>query len=118
LVGLKRWDEAVDIMRTHKFRPWEGARAMHHWWTEALLGRAQLRREAGDLAGALADYELALTYPRNLGVGRSAHPDEARIHRLLAETAREAGDFGKWEKHMAIAAEEESRRIGGADVGA
>ena len=104
LVRLERWDEALELMQTHKFRPWEGARAMHSLWTQALVARAALRRAAGDAAGAVADYELALTYPRNLGVGRAAYPEEARVHWLLAEALGELGEAAKREEHLVAAA--------------
>jgi len=116
LVQLKRWDEALEVMRRHKFRPWEGARHMHALWTEALVGRAAARREAGDLEGALADYELALTYPRNLGVGRAAYPQEAEVHWLAAEVAGELGDDNRRGEHLEAAAGERHRRVCEADL--
>jgi tetratricopeptide (TPR) repeat protein len=116
LVQLCRWDEAASLMQSHKFRPWEGARGMHGLWTQALVGRAGQRREAGDAAGAIADFELALTYPRNLGVGRSARPHEAEVHYLLADAAREAGDDARRMRHLAAAADEEHPRTCEADI--
>jgi tetratricopeptide (TPR) repeat protein len=116
LVQLERWDEAVSLMQSHKFRPWEGARGMHGLWTQALVGRAAQRREAGDAAGGIADYELALTYPRNLGVGRSAHPHEAEVHYRLAVAAGEAGDEERRTRHLTAAAAEEHPRTCEADI--
>ncbi len=116
LVQLKRWDQAIEVMQTHKFRPWEGARQMHMLWTTALLGRAAQRRQAGDPRGAIEDYEQALTYPRNLGVGRAAHAAEAKVHWLLAEAAEEAGDGGKRDQHLRAAAEEKHAQLGEADL--
>ncbi len=116
LVELKRWEAAIELMQAHKFRPWEGARRMHALWTEALVGRAATRREAEDVEAALADYELALTYPRNLGVGRAAYPQEAKVHWLAAEVAAQLGDEEKRVGHLSAAAEERHRRIGEADL--
>lgn len=116
LVALERWDEALELMRSHRFRPWEGARGMHALWTRALVGRAAARREAGDPAGALADYELALTYPRNLGVGRAAYPQEAEVHWLAAEVAGELGDERTRMEHLAAAADEAHARPCRADL--
>jgi tetratricopeptide (TPR) repeat protein len=116
LVQLERWDEAVQLMKTHKFKPWEGARQMHALWTRALVGRAERHRKAGDLHAAVANYELALTYPRDLGVGRAACPQEAKVRWLLAQAAGEAGDSAKRDLHLRAAAEEKHLNVCEADV--
>lgn len=116
LLQLERWDEAVEIMQTHKFRPWEGARAMHQCWVQALQGRAEARLRAGDPAGALADYELALTYPRNLGVGRSAYPQESALHWKAAEVAKALGDETARRAHLEAAAAEQHPHVCEADL--
>jgi tetratricopeptide (TPR) repeat protein len=41
------------------------------------MKRGQNRFESKDFAGALKDFEAALTYPDNIGVGRSNRPQEA-----------------------------------------
>jgi tetratricopeptide (TPR) repeat protein len=41
------------------------------------MKRGEKRFEAKDFAGALKDFEAALTYPENIGVGRSNRPLEA-----------------------------------------
>ncbi len=43
----------------------------------AHVERGRQRLQQGQLAGALADFEAALTYPANLNVGRSNKPQEA-----------------------------------------
>jgi len=116
LVEFSRWDEALELMRTHRFLPWEGARQMHALWTRALTGRAAEREQAGDHAAALADYELALTYPRNLGVGRAAYPQEARIRWLAAECAARLGDEARRRELLESAAEERHDHTCEADL--
>ncbi len=116
LLDLQRWDEPLDLLQAYTFLPWEGARGMHAQWTRALVGRAEQRRSAGQIAEAAADYELALTYPRNLGVGRAAYPEEARLHWLLAGAAGEMGDEPKRQQHLQAAAEETHARLCEADV--
>jgi hypothetical protein len=116
LVQLERWDEAIELMNAHKFKPWEGARQMHALWAKALVGRAERHRKSGDLRAAIADYELALTHPRNLGVGRAAYPEEAKVHWLLAEAAAKIGDSARREQHLRAAAGEKHLRICEADL--
>ncbi len=107
LLELSRWDDAIALMRHYNYQPWEGERAMHERWTQAHVCRAADKRLAGDAAGAVADYEIALTYPRNLGVGRAAYPQEARVHWLLAEAAAEVGDEQRRDAHLQLAADEQ-----------
>ena len=116
LLDPEQGDEALGLLGAHDFLPWEGARMMHAYWTRALVGRAAVAREQGDASAALADYELALTYPRNLGVGRAAYPQEAMVHWLIAEVAEELGDERKRDDHLRTAAAEEHPRICEADV--
>jgi len=116
LVELGRWDEALALMAAHRFRPWEGARQMHALWSRALTGRAAEREQAADFVAALADYELALTYPRNLGVGRSAHPHEAPLRWLAAECAAQLGDEAKRTELLEGAADEEHEHVCEADL--
>ncbi len=116
LLKLQRWDEALDLLQAYTFLPWEGARGMHAQWTRALLGRAEQRRSGGQIAEAIADYELALTYPRNLGVGRAVYPQEARVHWLLAGAAGEIGDEPKRQQHLQAAAQETHAHLCEADV--
>lgn len=115
LIALKRYDEGLAILQVHRFFPWEGATRMRSVWVNCLAGRAQVATEAGDHAGALADLELAATYPRNLGVAKLAHPQDARIHWLAAEQAAELGDDDKRQQHLQAAADEPHRRTGEAD---
>jgi tetratricopeptide (TPR) repeat protein len=116
LVALQRWDEALELLPAYRFKPWEGARQMHGLWVAALTGRAERHRAAGDLRAAVADYELALTYPRHLGVGCAAYPQEAKLHWMVAETAGELGDEPKRQEHLSAAAEEKHQGLGEADL--
>lgn len=116
LVELEQWDAAIELLSAHNFLPWEGARGVHEQWVRAHVGRAAERIERGEVLDAIADYETALTYPRNLGVGRKAHPEEARVHRLLAAAAVSAGDEEKRIEHLTAGAEERHHRPCEADI--
>jgi len=105
LVELERWDEALQELQTHRFLPWEGARSMRKIWVDALLGRAQVAEGAGNLNAALADCELALQYPRNIGVGKAAQPrEDAQIYVRAADLAAKLGDSRKQEQYLQLAA--------------
>ncbi|KKL96195.1 hypothetical protein LCGC14_1846880, partial [marine sediment metagenome] len=76
-----RYDEAVKVYRTRKFRVAEGRYELHDHYAMALVARATEHLSAGRAAEALKDLDAALEYPENLGIGR---PDwasgDATIH--------------------------------------
>jgi len=75
----KRYGEAVDLLEsTPYFVNWEGQTITWDLFHKAHLERGQRRFENKDLKGALHDFEAALTYPENIGVGRSNKPQEAQ----------------------------------------
>lgn len=112
LVQLGRWKEALELLRSGRYLPYEGARGVHRLWVEAQKGLAGELREQGDLAGALAAYEAALTYPQNLSVGRTAFADEAELHWLAAEVAE--GEARQ--TRLCLAAEEVHPRVTRGDA--
>lgn len=65
---------------------------MRGLWVDCLTGRAGKRAESGDHKAALTDLELALTYPRNLGVGKRSRDSDARLYWLAAEQAGAVGN--------------------------
>ncbi|MHC4584040.1 MAG: DUF5107 domain-containing protein [Planctomycetota bacterium] len=75
----KRYGAAVDLLEsTPYFVNWEGQTVTWDLFHKAHLERGKRRFEKGDLKGALHDFEAALTYPENIGVGRSNKPKEAQ----------------------------------------
>jgi predicted Zn-dependent protease len=77
-VDEKRWDDCVKLLEsTPYFVNWEGQDITWRLFNRSHIERGRERLERGDAAGALADFEAALTYPANLNVGRSNQPEEA-----------------------------------------
>jgi len=77
-VALERFDDAVSLLELTLFTNREGDTGSHRIFYEAHLSRGLARYEQDDHAGALRDFETALTYPVNLNVGRPYRPREAR----------------------------------------
>ncbi len=74
----KRYEETINLLEsTPYFVNWEGQSITWNLFHGAHMNRGQNRMEAKDFAGALKDFEAALTYPDNIGVGRSNRPLEA-----------------------------------------
>ncbi len=78
-IDEQRYGDAVDLLEsTPYFVNWEGQTITWDLFHKAHLERGKRRFENKDLKGALHDFEAALTYPENIGVGRSNKPQEAQ----------------------------------------
>jgi tetratricopeptide (TPR) repeat protein len=74
----KRYTDAIDLLEsTPYFVNWEGQTITWDLFHKSHVERGRQRFESKDFAGALRDFEAALTYPENIGVGRSNKPPEA-----------------------------------------
>jgi tetratricopeptide (TPR) repeat protein len=77
----QRHDDTIKLLEsTPYFVNWEGQTITWNLFHGAHMKRGEKRFEAKDFAGALQDFEAALTYPENIGVGRSNRPQEADAH--------------------------------------
>ncbi len=72
LVELGRYDRAIELLRSHHFRVWEGGEGIHGTYVDAHLGRGQEYLAENKPAEALRDFESALEYPDNLEVAKPA----------------------------------------------
>jgi tetratricopeptide (TPR) repeat protein len=74
----QRYDDTIRLLEsTPYFVNWEGQTITWDLYHRAHMARGQARFEGKDYAGALEDFEEALSYPENIGVGRSNKPQEA-----------------------------------------
>ena len=74
----QRHSDTIELLdATPYFVNWEGQTITWTLFNRSHVARGRKRLEAKDFAGALADFEAALTYPENIGVGRSNTPEEA-----------------------------------------
>ena len=77
-VQLGRYDQALEMLSSHRFHSWEGGYGVHLYWVESQIRKGDSYFEAGDYAKALERYRLALTYPDNLEVKEQPHTIHAR----------------------------------------
>jgi tetratricopeptide (TPR) repeat protein len=70
---LGRYDQAIQLLKTHRFHNWEGYGDIHDVYMDAYLLRGEGEFRAGKYQEALKDYEASLEYPENLEVGRLYH---------------------------------------------
>jgi len=74
----QRYSRVIELLEsTPYFVNWEGQTITWDLYHRAHMKRGRSRFDARDLAGALRDFEDALSYPENIGVGRSNRPQEA-----------------------------------------
>jgi tetratricopeptide (TPR) repeat protein len=74
----QRYDNAIDLLEsTPYFVNWEGQTITWDIFNKAHIERGRKRLEDKNFKTALQDFEAALTYPANIGVGRSNKPQEA-----------------------------------------
>jgi tetratricopeptide (TPR) repeat protein len=74
----RRYADCIDLLEsTPYFVNWEGQTVTWDIFHKAHIERGQQRFEEGKFEGALQDFQAALTYPANIGVGRSNKPQEA-----------------------------------------
>jgi tetratricopeptide (TPR) repeat protein len=77
-VDEKLYDETIGLLEsTPYFVNWEGQTITWDLYHRAHMARGRIRFDGKDFAGAVADFEAALAYPENIGVGRSNQPQEA-----------------------------------------
>jgi len=105
-VDEQMYTDAIDLLEsTPYFVNWEGQTITWDLFHKAHMERGQKRFEKKDFKGALEDFEAALTYPENIGVGRSNKPKEARAQywrgKALEELGRIEDACSAWNKGTA-----------------
>jgi tetratricopeptide (TPR) repeat protein len=87
-----RYEDAVAVLRSRRFHPWEGGEGLvTRQWAVAHreLARAAMRAGEADRAVDLA--RAAMTYPSNLGEGKHLLTPEHELQLLLAQALDAAG---------------------------
>lgn len=74
----EKYDECIDLLvSVPYFVNWEGSSVTWDIFNRANVRKGILLHESGDYQSALQAFEKALTFPENLGVGRSMRTEEA-----------------------------------------
>jgi len=102
----KMYADAIDLLEsTPYFVNWEGQTITWDIFHKAHVERGLQRYEAKRFTAALEDFEAALTYPDNIGVGRSNKPQEARAQywrgKALQALGRQADARPAWKEGAA-----------------
>ncbi|MBX7257728.1 MAG: DUF5107 domain-containing protein [Candidatus Hydrogenedentes bacterium] len=98
-----RYDDCINLLANAHFSNWEGSSQPRDIYVEALMARGKQRYDKAQYAEALQDFELALTYPANLGVGARYALTDAETRYWIGRTylalgkrdeAKAAWEFG------------------------
>ncbi len=90
-VQLRQYDQALEILRDHRFKPYEGGEAVRQVYVASNLEKGRASLAAGKFREAEESFRRATEYPENLGVGKPNEPhDEAALY-WLGEALQAAG---------------------------
>jgi tetratricopeptide (TPR) repeat protein len=79
----KRYDQALELLMHHRFKPWEGGAIVREMYVLANVQKGRQALAAKNEAEAEAAFRQALEYPHNLGVGKPDKPhDEEPLYWL------------------------------------
>jgi tetratricopeptide (TPR) repeat protein len=92
-VDLGQYEEALAILQTETFVPLEMDQSFHDLYVRALMLRAGDHMQAGRVEEAIADYQLAMAYPENLGVGQPVTLNQAHLYYQLGLAYEQLGRF-------------------------
>jgi tetratricopeptide (TPR) repeat protein len=92
LVEQRHFDEALAVLLSHSFKPWEGGQITREVYVVAnlQLGRQELSRK--EYAKAEQSFRRALEYPVTLGVGKPSRPHDEEAQYWLGETLNAEGE--------------------------
>jgi tetratricopeptide (TPR) repeat protein len=113
LVG--RYDQAIQLLKTHRFHSWEGYGDIHEVYMDACLLQGDREFHAGKYQEALKDYEASLEYPENLEVGQPyVEVRLAQVDYLMGLAYDKLGNAAKSRElfHEAMLAEWREQRRG------
>ncbi|HET9180001.1 MAG TPA: DUF5107 domain-containing protein [Terriglobia bacterium] len=101
-VEERRYDQALDALKGHNFKPWEGGRSIRELFVLANLEKGRQDFEAGEFKEAEDAFRAGLEYPENLGVGKPEYPqDEEALYwlgRALDEQGQKSQARSAWQQ--------------------
>ncbi len=69
------YDKAIDLLKNHHFRTWEGGREIYYHYVDAHTLKALQLMEQKKYEAALDELNTAMLYPENLEVGKPLNDD-------------------------------------------
>jgi tetratricopeptide (TPR) repeat protein len=93
LVLLGRHERAIELLKSHHFRVWEGGGNIHGAFAQAYLMRGREAMEAHRFGEALEAFKTAMTYPLNLEAAEPrGGPGSAKVFYHIGTAQEALGD--------------------------
>ncbi|MDR1403573.1 MAG: DUF5107 domain-containing protein [Tannerellaceae bacterium] len=73
------YDKAIDLLKSHHFRTWEGAREIHEYYVDSHVLKALALLTDKRHESAIEELNAALLYPENLEVGKALNDGRAAM---------------------------------------
>jgi len=73
------YDKAIDLLKTHHFRTWEGGTEIHNHYVDALTMKGLELTKSGQYKEAITLFNDAMLYPENLEVGKPLNDGRAAM---------------------------------------
>jgi tetratricopeptide (TPR) repeat protein len=73
------YDKAIDFLKTHHFRTWEGGTEIHNHYVDALTMKGLELTKKGQYKQAIGLFNEAMLYPENLEVGKPLNDGRAAM---------------------------------------
>lgn len=105
-----RYDDCIDLLANAHFSNWEGSSQPRDIYVSALMARGKQRFDKSQYAEALQDFELALTYPANLGVGARYALTDAETRYWIGRTYLAMGKRDEAKAAWDVGAEQYSEK--------
>lgn len=101
---------ALEILRTHHFRNWEGSSSLHGVYVDTCLQSAMRLLQKGEPAKALNEIRAAMEYPANQEIGKPARKDRsAKIEYCLGRVLQAMGQSQSAQEAFKNAADSSER---------
>ncbi|MBN2551129.1 MAG: tetratricopeptide repeat protein, partial [Spirochaetales bacterium] len=101
-VDRQEWDQALSILSSAHFYPWEVYKGVRLLYVDANIGKGISLSRRKQYREAIACFEKVFEYPRNIGVGEPFCKANAEAHfrigLALAESEDKAGARDAWRK--------------------
>lgn len=92
----QEYDKALDLLKIHHFRTWEGGREIYYHYVDALTLKALQLADEKKYKKAIRLLEEAMLYPENLEVGKPLNDERnAMIHYFMGSIYKKAGNQQK-----------------------
>jgi len=92
LVDEGHFDDALAVLRSHPFRPWEGGQIAREMYVLANLERGRRQMSEKAYSEAEKSFRQALEYPVRLGVGKPNRPHDEEAQYWLGQALSAEGE--------------------------